>query len=482
MTENNKDNKALDWVESTLGDSRCGAKWYNATIWLGSGMTASCHHPQAHKIDIAPLAENPSALHNTAYKKLVRGQMQAGVRPKECEYCWKIEDLSKTHISDRYYKSAIYTNDELTKAFTAPSSQDFDLKTLEISFDSNCNLACSYCNASFSTKWAHDIDNAGPYQNLDSDVGFTYAQNGKWTRPYGVKNEGNPYLEAFWKWWESTLRYSLTELRITGGEAILSNSFWQLMDWYTANPECNVRLAINSNLVHIGKVKQLVKASKSVKNFHLFTSNESFGGHAEYIRDGLIWEEWKNNLIYCLEHGNFKLYHIMFTVNALCLASLTEFLDFVLEIERQYGKRIEVSFNILRFPSFQSVTTLPENLRKQKAHQLSEWLAKNGNAFESNWVSNRITAVIDYLQQIDQGHASSSDVGKRQSDFKQFFTQYDIRRNKSFAQTFADWPELVSWYNSVPADSVIEVDLHNELIPNNPYKESVQEWGQRNKK
>ena len=29
----------------------CAAKWYNATIWLGSGITTSCHHPPAHKIN-----------------------------------------------------------------------------------------------------------------------------------------------------------------------------------------------------------------------------------------------------------------------------------------------------------------------------------------------------------------------------------------------------------------------------------------------
>ena len=35
----------------TKSSSFCGAKWYNATIWLGSGMTTSCHHPLPHKID-----------------------------------------------------------------------------------------------------------------------------------------------------------------------------------------------------------------------------------------------------------------------------------------------------------------------------------------------------------------------------------------------------------------------------------------------
>ena len=33
-------------VIDPISDSFCGAKWYNATIWLGHGGTASCHHPR----------------------------------------------------------------------------------------------------------------------------------------------------------------------------------------------------------------------------------------------------------------------------------------------------------------------------------------------------------------------------------------------------------------------------------------------------
>ena len=32
--------------------SFCGAKWYNATVWLGSGMTTSCHHPLPHHVPV----------------------------------------------------------------------------------------------------------------------------------------------------------------------------------------------------------------------------------------------------------------------------------------------------------------------------------------------------------------------------------------------------------------------------------------------
>ena len=63
-------------ILDTKSASFCGAKWYNATIWLGSGMTTSCHHPLPHKIDLEAIKTNPSAIHNTVQKKEERRQMQ----------------------------------------------------------------------------------------------------------------------------------------------------------------------------------------------------------------------------------------------------------------------------------------------------------------------------------------------------------------------------------------------------------------------
>ena len=50
-------------VLDSLSPTFCGAKWYNATIWLGSGMTTSCHHPPAHRVDANKLQNNPKLLH-----------------------------------------------------------------------------------------------------------------------------------------------------------------------------------------------------------------------------------------------------------------------------------------------------------------------------------------------------------------------------------------------------------------------------------
>ena len=69
----------------TKSASFCAAKWYNATIWLGSGMTTSCHHPLPHKIDAKALENNPKLLHNTLEKKEQRRQMQCSERPSGSE-------------------------------------------------------------------------------------------------------------------------------------------------------------------------------------------------------------------------------------------------------------------------------------------------------------------------------------------------------------------------------------------------------------
>lgn len=75
--------------------------------------------------------------------------MQEGERPLECEYCWRIEDMGKDAVSDRVFKSQIYSEQDLQEAYDKSWEDSVNLKTFEIAFDRTCNLACSYCNPSF---------------------------------------------------------------------------------------------------------------------------------------------------------------------------------------------------------------------------------------------------------------------------------------------------------------------------------------------
>jgi organic radical activating enzyme len=435
--------RVLDTKSATF----CGAKWYNATIWLGSGMTTSCHHPLPHKVSVEEVVANPMALHNTTQKKLEREMMQRGQRPAGCEYCWKIEDTSPTAVSDRPYKSMIYTEEELWFANAIPSETDINLRTLEIAFDRTCNFACSYCNPAFSTTWAKDIKQNGPYTNLSSDgrSHFTHEHSGSQLFRVG---ETNPYVEAFFKWWGSDLKDTLTELRITGGEPTLSADFWRLIDWFKDN-KSNVKLAINSNLgCKPELIDKLIAASHDIPHVELYTSCESTGAAAEYIRDGLVWRDWCDNFTKLIEEGNFKQLHVMMTINGLCLTDITHFLDYMMIIKEAYGKGIlTFTLNILRFPSFQSPVVLPQDFKQSVISDLNSWFAKNVESqLLHDMEREHVIRLIQYLENNETPHAGASNLETLQGDFKKFYTQYDARRGKDFEKTF---PKLKAWYNGL---------------------------------
>lgn len=437
--------------------SFCAAKWYNASLHLGHGFTNSCHLPLPHPIDLEEIKTNPSALHNTKHKKEMRRMMLSGIRPAECSYCWKIEDIGRDNISDRVYKSRIYTEEEIAEIKNIPWDADVLLKTVEISFDRTCNFACSYCNAGYSTTWGKDISTNGAYQKFKTSSAGAYQNDGSWSEIYGKHNEHNPYVKAFLEWWPE-LSKTLQEVRITGGEPSQSHNFWDFIETMKQYPSPNLRLAINSNLgLNDKTLQRLIDATNqlNIKEFDLYTSNESYGAHAEYIRDGLKYDIWRENLIKVIENANMRQVVIMMTINSLCLFSITEFLDDMLLLKAKYGpNKPIVDFNILRWPAFMSPLTLPDDIKHDLHGKLSMWWRKNKkNPLINAHEGAQIDRLIDYIEVVNRGHNTTElDTSLQFHDFKSFYMQYDIRRNKNFQKTF---PELADWYDSIEVDNSI---------------------------
>ena len=431
----------------TKSASFCAAKWYNATIWLGSGQTTSCHHPPAHHVTEKEVIINPAALHNTKQKRDDRAKMLAGERPAGCEYCWKIEDMGRDAVSDRVYKSRIYPIESLNEAFATPVHEDVNLKTLEIAFDRTCQFACSYCNPAFSSTWVNDIRKNGPYLKLESDGRnhFTHEHNSAQLYKFG---QDNPYVNAFFEWWEKDLHRTLQELRIPGGEPLMSGYTWKLINWFKQNQgKSSTKLAINSNLgFDQEKLQEFTDAIRELPHVELYTSMEATGSQAEYIRDGLDYAQWLDNMHTLLSSNTVKAVHVMCTINALCLTTLPELLDQLVELKRTYGReRVNFTLNILRFPSFQSALILPDELRNQYRDDLATWLATNvDNPLLHEHEVNHTQRLVDYLDVVKTPHSDTFEMPKLRNDFTEFYAQYDSRRNKDFATTFPKLKKLIN--------------------------------------
>lgn len=431
-------------IINEISPSFCAAKWYNATIWLGNGRTASCHLPLAHSIPLENLESNPSSLHNTEYKKARREEMLSGERCEECAYCWTVEDKRDTDVfSDRAYKSYIYSEEDI-KLLKEIGLNDVDPKTLEISFDNLCNLSCSYCNSEFSSTWASNIKDKGPFPSMKTSGGMTYYNDGTMAMPYGNKNEENPYLLAFFKWFHSSLKHNLTELRVTGGEPTRSPSFWKLLD------ECdntNFDFAVNSNLImDKDRLSKLISSSKKFKNFDLYTSCESVGDHAEFVRAGLDYTVWHDNLVQFAKEASYKSIHVMLTVSALSIWTITEFMDEILNLRKQFNKRLcYMSINILRYPSFQNLNVLPESLKIEQAEKIKKWLltAENLTDFERNQIERLET----YLRTVERSYEDRDTLENKQHDLKVFLEEYSLRNNKNYKNILNN--KFVKWIETI---------------------------------
>jgi len=428
--------------------SFCAAKWYNVSIWLGNGRTASCHHPIAHKIPREELAKDASALHNTEFKKKQRKMMLEGERPPECSYCWTAEDASGGNregvYSDRVYQTARYTDEEIAALKNIPWDKNITPKTVEICFDNLCNLACSYCNSEFSSTWSKDITTKGEYKNMLTNGGKTYRQDGSHAMPFGNKNEGNIYVKRFFDWFPE-IKDGLYELRVSGGEPSRSPSFWQLLD-ICENEKFD--FAVNSNLImEEERLNKLIEASKKFKKFEIYTSAESYGLLQEFVRDGFKWDVWEKNMFTLNKAKSITTVNIMMTISALSIWGVAEFLEKITEWRNNTrSNQFYMSLNILRFPSFQSVNIIEQKYKDVLADRIENTLTKINDTLK-DWEINQITRLIKYLRNVTKSQEDNDQLDKKLSDFKNFTNQYSIRRNMPTEEYFT--PEMYNWYQTL---------------------------------
>ena len=438
--------------------SFCGAKWHNATIGLGHGQTVSCHQPAPHDIPLEELKENPSAIHNTMYKKEMRKMMLEGDRPEECFKCWTVEDGGPDKISERVFKTIMYDESDLDVIPTKPWTDNSFLRTLEVSFDRACNFKCSYCSSAFSTAWVKDIKDNGPYENLTSDARGHYIDTAPWATSAAQKDEDNPYIRAFWEWWEEEggLADTLQSIRVTGGEPIMHPGVWKLFDWFKNNPERgkSMRFSINSNLVPEKEktFQKLLEVIQYVPAFEMFASCESTGEQSNYIRDGMNYDTWLNNVKRVLDQPNVQKLYAMMTINALCLCSITDFMDDMLALREVYGtdRGPILSLNLVWYPEFQSISTLPTYIIEHYNDKLKTWYDKRKGDLTAQ-EDVHVTRVIDHMDKAIRIPHTDEVLKKRQNDFKSFYTQYDERRGKDFRATFD--PIMVDWYDTLTVET-----------------------------
>ena len=410
---------------NAVGPGMCSTKWLHQTLYLHTGDNHSCYHPRPHHIPLHEIEADPSALHNTKFKKEQRKTMLEGGRPDECYYCWNIEDLEGDQISDRMLHShSNFAVNEIENLAKLPWDANINPKYLEVSFGNGCNYRCGYCSPQASTLWMDEIKKHGNYDLTYNQYGIDFLEHGTY---YGPKDD-NPYVEAFWKWWPD-LRKDLHTLRITGGEPLMNPGAMQFFDLLENEPAPQLEISINSNLgVTTQKMDKMysrvqsLQSQNKIKKFSLFTSIEGWGSQAEYMRTGLQCSHWERNFLEAIDRG-FKV-NIMCTFNILCVATFQNFLEKVIEWRKKYGKQA-LSFDTpyLKEPPHWMINILPQDFLNEHMDRHLQFIKDNMEWF-TDVEYEKMLRVRDYAH---QNPVDANKIKQGRRDFYSFFNETDKR-------------------------------------------------------
>jgi hypothetical protein len=437
-------------IMNEVSPTFCLAKWHHTTIYLQTGETHSCYHPAPHKISLDEIIIDPSALHNTEEKKHERLAMLNGEKPSGCNYCWNIEAMGEEYISDRKERNAsIYTPERYQQIKDGDWDQNINPEYIEISFGNECNFKCGYCHPKHSSSYHKEIKDHGPYtmvKNHRNDI--------NWFKVY--EEETNPYVEAWWKWWP-TVSKTLTILRITGGEPLLQQSTWKLLDDLEQNPLPNLELNINSNfgvkpiLIErlVEKINKLISIG-AIKSFKLFTSIDTWGPAAEYIRTGLDLTVWEKNLDTYLTKTNLPVI-FMITFNILTVTNFQRLLEKILEWRVRYNgvnqtrwQRIQFDTPFLKEPLQYDMNLLPKDeFMPYMTSHLDFILANLDDKNRSKFNDLEYEKFLRVVKYMESSIYTPEKLIEGKRDFYNWFTEYDRRRGTDFAKTF---PELNMFY------------------------------------
>lgn len=334
-----------------------------------------------------------------------REDLKNGIKTERCIECWKAEDLGEQ--SWRQIHNTLRDN-----------SIQFNIEISNL-----CNQSCFYCSPLLSStiskykKWiTHDGSVIPINFNFKNTFSFKHATD--------FVNNFQDTIENF-------------SLGITGGEPFIVDQFDDIIEeiikiyfYKNKNRKFNLDISTNTNV----KIKNLLNFYEKINklkneyniSINIISSIENLEEKAEYVRDGLDWNNFLNNF---KVHNYYSDRHsIRMTINPFSIVGLVDFVKFFNDNK--------INFFLYNFP-WQDYFK-PRILDKTfliHVQKFEEYIIDKqiGNKFNDNWYTYLKKSVC----QDDKINAKI---------FKQSITNIDLIKGTNWKSVF---PEYIEWFEKI---------------------------------
>ena len=295
----------------------------------------------------------------------LRAKFLKGETDNRCATCHKLEAAGGKSI--RMETLEKYEHITLAEGRPVPLPIYFDIR-----FSNVCNFRCRTCWHGASSKWFNDAKALGT--NLGEKA---IIKNIKDFNAF-IKKTGAALLQA-------------EEIYFAGGEPLVTEEHYLLLEWLVENKATKARLRYNTNFSKLHfkqyKVLDFWKHFREVEILASIDASEDLG---EYIRKEMKWKEIVENrkLIQVLPHVQFK---IAPTISALNVHHLPKLYQQCLDLNMIKPKDLYI--NILERPSYYNIQILP----KGKKETVAKLLLSAINPSTPISVKKSFQEILDYM-------------------------------------------------------------------------------------
>jgi MoaA/NifB/PqqE/SkfB family radical SAM enzyme len=315
--------------------------------------------------------------------------MLDGEFPKSCSGCYLQEKHRKKDFQS--ISSRLYYAKELAPHLSKnllESSDNFELRHVDVRWSNKCNHACVYCGPLYSSKWEVERGLAPTRMSHDDSL-----------KEYLFSNIT-----------------SLRNVYLAGGEPLLMKQNKALLELLLEeNPNVNLRVNTNLSKTNTGIFELLTR----FKNVHWTVSVEAMEREFEYIRYHGVWADFLDNLAIIQDTGQKISFNMLYFV--LNYKSIFETIGFFQSLGFHNNSFV---LGPLYTPDALNIHNLPKNI----LDQCKLLFQKHIDAKPGFLLQNSYENVLYYLTETDF-HANIDNT-------RQQLNSMDQRRNTDSSKIF----------------------------------------------
>lgn len=365
--------KFIKWKENKLEENKnvlCPIPWTHLNF-EPNGLVVPCCLTSTYNYFAGDLnKQSIDEIWNSDNMKTLRKEMINGIEPEICSKCFNRERV--TGESGRTYHVRDYP--EVIKQIPDITLPDGTCTTMELKywdfrFSNLCNFKCRSCGPRYSSAWVPDAKKIGLISEQDKVWYIDQVDN---KTNFDFLKDQVAHVERIY---------------FAGGEPLLMDEHWQILEMLVENNRFDVKLSYNTNCSVLTYGKKNVIDYWKKWNFgklEVWPSLDEIGPRAELIRAGTVWPKVEDNLKELITLDN-AIIRPGITIGAMNVFRLPEIIMYLNELGVLKEKHHYMNFfiNLLEDPKHYHVHILPDEFKEEIYTRLENFIVEYNSKFKT---------------------------------------------------------------------------------------------------